>query len=119
MWQSAVTTRRAEVLMQFVFLLQPAVVDELTRKRESSLRQHSFFQLRVHLRRGVDLVARDKGGESKLLDYSLHSLWSHLVNWLHLFPHVESHLNNENYNVFRATTVLSTLHPHGDSVLEQ
>ncbi|KAJ9576044.1 hypothetical protein L9F63_007144, partial [Diploptera punctata] len=34
---------------------------ELTRKRESSLRQHSFFQLRVHLKRGVDLVARDKG----------------------------------------------------------
>lgn len=42
----------------------PVVVDELTRKRESSLRQHSFFQLRVHLRRGVDLVARDKGGTS-------------------------------------------------------
>ncbi|KDR13374.1 hypothetical protein L798_12598 [Zootermopsis nevadensis] len=41
----------------------PAVCDELSRKRESSLRQHSFFQLRVHLRRGVDLVAKDKGGE--------------------------------------------------------
>nr|CAD7570824.1 unnamed protein product [Timema californicum] len=38
-------------------------LDEMTRKRESSLRQHSFFQLRVHLRRGIDLVARDKGGE--------------------------------------------------------
>nr|CAD7199382.1 unnamed protein product [Timema douglasi] len=39
-------------------------LDEMTRKRESSLRQHSFFQLRVHLRRGIDLVARDKGGTS-------------------------------------------------------
>ncbi|EEB15778.1 conserved hypothetical protein [Pediculus humanus corporis] len=34
------------------------------RKRESILRQHSFFQLRVHLKRGVDLIARDKGGTS-------------------------------------------------------
>jgi hypothetical protein len=51
------------MLIHFMSLLQPAAVDELTRKRESSLRQHSFFQLRVHLRRGVDLVARDKGGE--------------------------------------------------------
>ncbi|XP_033608246.1 multiple C2 and transmembrane domain-containing protein isoform X2 [Cryptotermes secundus] len=45
-------------------LAMPAVVDEMTRKRESSLRQHSFFELRVHLRRGVNLVARDKGGTS-------------------------------------------------------
>ncbi|XP_068083885.1 multiple C2 and transmembrane domain-containing protein isoform X1 [Anabrus simplex] len=45
--------------------LDPAtMVDEMTRRRESSLRQHSFFQLRVHLRRGIDLVARDKGGTS-------------------------------------------------------
>ncbi|KAK6643695.1 hypothetical protein RUM43_005205 [Polyplax serrata] len=35
-----------------------------TKKNESCLRQHSFFQLRVHLKRGVDLIARDKGGTS-------------------------------------------------------
>ncbi|XP_063222777.1 multiple C2 and transmembrane domain-containing protein isoform X3 [Bacillus rossius redtenbacheri] len=44
---------------------EPCVpVDEMSRHRESSLRQHSFFQLRVHLRRGLDLVARDKSGTS-------------------------------------------------------
>ncbi|KAL0278275.1 UNVERIFIED_CONTAM: hypothetical protein PYX00_000132 [Menopon gallinae] len=40
------------------------ISDEETRRREAALRQHSFFQLRVHLKRGVDLVARDKGGTS-------------------------------------------------------
>jgi hypothetical protein len=35
---------------------------------------------------------------------------------LHFFPHVESHARNAIYNVFPATTVLSTLHAHGDSV---
>ncbi|XP_046662457.1 LOW QUALITY PROTEIN: multiple C2 and transmembrane domain-containing protein-like [Homalodisca vitripennis] len=38
--------------------------DELTRQKESQLRQHSFFQLRVHLKRGKDLIARDKSGTS-------------------------------------------------------
>ncbi|XP_054277669.1 multiple C2 and transmembrane domain-containing protein-like isoform X2 [Macrosteles quadrilineatus] len=38
--------------------------DDLTRQRESQLRQHSFFQLRVHLKRGKDLIARDKSGTS-------------------------------------------------------
>ncbi|CAH0552190.1 unnamed protein product [Brassicogethes aeneus] len=38
--------------------------DEITRRREQALRQHSFFQLRVHLRRGHRLVAMDKNGLS-------------------------------------------------------
>lgn len=38
--------------------------EEKKRRRESALRQHSFFQLRIHLRRGRDLVARDKSGTS-------------------------------------------------------
>ncbi|XP_049818190.1 multiple C2 and transmembrane domain-containing protein-like isoform X3 [Aethina tumida] len=38
--------------------------DEITRRREQALRQHSFFQLRVHLRRGHGLVAMDKNGLS-------------------------------------------------------
>jgi len=38
------------------------MIDEDTRRRELALRQHSFFQLRVHLKRGEQLVARDKGG---------------------------------------------------------
>lgn len=40
------------------------VVDEDQRRREACLRQNSFFQLRVHLKRGKDLVAKDTGGES-------------------------------------------------------
>lgn len=67
------------MLIHFMSLLQPAAVDELTRKRESSLRQHSFFQLRVHLRRGVDLVARDKGGEWKLLGGQI---WLNLLRFI-------------------------------------
>ncbi|KAG8256518.1 Multiple C2 and transmembrane domain-containing protein 2 [Homalodisca vitripennis] len=42
----------------------PQEKDELTRQKESQLRQHSFFQLRVHLKRGKDLIARDKSGTS-------------------------------------------------------
>ncbi|XP_068895098.1 multiple C2 and transmembrane domain-containing protein isoform X4 [Tenebrio molitor] len=38
--------------------------DEITRRREAALRQHSFFQCRVHLRRGNGLVAMDKNGLS-------------------------------------------------------
>lgn len=38
--------------------------DEAQRKREANLRQHSFFQLRVHLICGNDLVAMDKSGTS-------------------------------------------------------
>ena len=37
---------------------------EQQRRRVAALRQHSFFQLRVHLRRGRNLVAMDKGGTS-------------------------------------------------------
>ncbi|XP_044740729.1 multiple C2 and transmembrane domain-containing protein isoform X2 [Chrysoperla carnea] len=44
-------------------LNEPAA-DEATRKREAALRQHSFFQLRVHLRRGNNLAAMDKNGTS-------------------------------------------------------
>ncbi|KAH8401154.1 hypothetical protein KR009_003342, partial [Drosophila setifemur] len=37
---------------------------ELRRKREAQLRQFVFFQLRVHLKSGTDLVAMDKNGLS-------------------------------------------------------
>ncbi|XP_073960908.1 multiple C2 domain and transmembrane region protein isoform X3 [Choristoneura fumiferana] len=36
--------------------------DESQRHREQQLRQYSFFQLRVHLKRGQNLVAMDKNG---------------------------------------------------------
>ncbi|XP_076267814.1 multiple C2 domain and transmembrane region protein isoform X5 [Rhynchophorus ferrugineus] len=38
--------------------------DEVLRRREATLRQHSFFQLRIYLRRGHGLVAMDKNGLS-------------------------------------------------------
>ncbi|KAI8423758.1 hypothetical protein MSG28_012782 [Choristoneura fumiferana] len=38
--------------------------DESQRHREQQLRQYSFFQLRVHLKRGQNLVAMDKNGTS-------------------------------------------------------
>ncbi|KAL0120550.1 hypothetical protein PUN28_008335 [Cardiocondyla obscurior] len=38
--------------------------DEVTRKREQALRQHAFFQLRLHIRRGANLVAMDRCGAS-------------------------------------------------------
>lgn len=37
--------------------------DEAQKKREIALRQHAFFQLRIHLLSGHDLVAMDKNGE--------------------------------------------------------
>lgn len=36
--------------------------DEAVRKRELVLRQYAFFQLRLHLRRGTNLVAMDRCG---------------------------------------------------------
>lgn len=38
--------------------------EEIQRKREANLRQHAFFQLRVHLISGHELVAMDKNGTS-------------------------------------------------------
>ncbi|XP_055687103.1 multiple C2 and transmembrane domain-containing protein isoform X2 [Lutzomyia longipalpis] len=38
--------------------------DEAQKKREISLRQHAFFQLRIHLISGHNLVAMDKNGTS-------------------------------------------------------
>lgn len=38
-------------------------MDEALQKREQQLRQFSFFQLRVHLKRGQNLVAMDKNGQ--------------------------------------------------------
>lgn len=37
--------------------------DEVTRKRELALRQHAFFQLRLHIRKGANLVAMDRCGK--------------------------------------------------------
>ncbi|KAL1493655.1 hypothetical protein ABEB36_009354 [Hypothenemus hampei] len=45
-------------------LLPLTSADEITRRRENALRQHSFFQLRIFLRRGHGLVAMDKNGLS-------------------------------------------------------
>lgn len=36
--------------------------DDIQRRREAQLRQHSFFQLRIHLLSGHGLVAMDKSG---------------------------------------------------------
>ncbi|XP_016839970.1 multiple C2 and transmembrane domain-containing protein isoform X2 [Nasonia vitripennis] len=38
--------------------------DESARRRELALRQHAFFQLRLHIRRGANLVAMDRCGAS-------------------------------------------------------
>jgi hypothetical protein len=38
--------------------------DEIHRRRENALRQHSFFQLKVHLVSGHNLTAMDKSGTS-------------------------------------------------------
>lgn len=38
--------------------------DEALRRRETCLRQHSFFQLKVHLVSGHNLTAMDKSGTS-------------------------------------------------------
>ncbi|XP_074094466.1 multiple C2 domain and transmembrane region protein isoform X1 [Cotesia typhae] len=38
--------------------------NELARRRELALRQHAFFQLRMHIRRGANLVAMDRCGAS-------------------------------------------------------
>ncbi|XP_046822715.1 multiple C2 and transmembrane domain-containing protein isoform X2 [Vespa crabro] len=40
------------------------VQDEIIRRREIALRQHAFFQLRLHIRRGVNLMAMDRCGAS-------------------------------------------------------
>ncbi|XP_031826652.1 multiple C2 domain and transmembrane region protein isoform X3 [Nomia melanderi] len=39
-------------------------LEEATRRRELALRQHAFFQLRLHIRRGTNLVAMDRCGAS-------------------------------------------------------
>lgn len=41
--------------------------EELARRRELALRQHAFFQLRLHIRRGMNLVAMDRCGEIHFL----------------------------------------------------
>lgn len=38
--------------------------DEVERRRELALRQHAFFQLRLHIRRGANLVAMDRCGKN-------------------------------------------------------
>ncbi|XP_017885909.1 multiple C2 and transmembrane domain-containing protein isoform X3 [Ceratina calcarata] len=38
--------------------------EEASRRRELLLRQHAFFQLRLHIRRGANLVAMDRCGAS-------------------------------------------------------
>ncbi|KAF7989203.1 hypothetical protein HCN44_007733 [Aphidius gifuensis] len=43
---------------------EDTVNDEAARHRELALRQHAFFQLHLHLRRGTNLVAMDRCGAS-------------------------------------------------------
>ncbi|XP_076763941.1 multiple C2 domain and transmembrane region protein isoform X2 [Xylocopa sonorina] len=38
--------------------------EEVARRRELALRQHAFFQLRLHIRKGTNLVAMDRCGAS-------------------------------------------------------
>ncbi|XP_045470133.1 multiple C2 and transmembrane domain-containing protein isoform X3 [Harmonia axyridis] len=45
-------------------LLPASLNNEVDRRREAALREHSFFQLKVHLRRGLRLTAMDKNGLS-------------------------------------------------------
>lgn len=45
-------------------LLPLQTTDESARRREAALRQHSFFQMRIHLKRGHGLAAMDKNGTS-------------------------------------------------------
>ncbi|XP_076545990.1 multiple C2 domain and transmembrane region protein isoform X3 [Osmia lignaria lignaria] len=40
------------------------ILEETARRRELALRQHAFFQLRLHIRRGASLVAMDRCGAS-------------------------------------------------------
>uniref|UniRef100_A0A8D8MGQ2 Multiple C2 and transmembrane domain-containing protein 2 n=1 Tax=Cacopsylla melanoneura TaxID=428564 RepID=A0A8D8MGQ2_9HEMI len=40
------------------------LAEELARTKANQLRQYSFFQLKIHLKRGRDLIARDKTGTS-------------------------------------------------------
>ncbi|XP_065369940.1 multiple C2 and transmembrane domain-containing protein isoform X1 [Calliphora vicina] len=44
--------------------LEHLQAEEMRRKKEAQLRQYVFFQLRVHLKSGSDLVAMDKNGLS-------------------------------------------------------
>lgn len=41
------------------------LTSEHARRRELALRQHAFFQLRLHIRRGANLVAMDRCGKCK------------------------------------------------------
>ncbi|OWR48140.1 Multiple C2 and transmembrane domain-containing protein 2 [Danaus plexippus plexippus] len=46
------------------FLKVQVEPDEGQKLREQQLRQYSFFQLRIHLKRGQNLIAMDKNGTS-------------------------------------------------------
>ncbi|XP_044745710.1 multiple C2 and transmembrane domain-containing protein-like isoform X2 [Coccinella septempunctata] len=45
-------------------LLPASSNNEVAHRREAALKEHSFFQLKVHLRRGLRLTAMDKNGLS-------------------------------------------------------
>lgn len=49
--------------------------EELARRRELALRQHAFFQLRLHIRRGMNLVAMDRCGEIESFPFSFFLLF--------------------------------------------
>lgn len=46
-----------------IIFLQIHSNNEVARRREAALREHSFFQLKVNLRRGLRLTAMDKNGK--------------------------------------------------------
>lgn len=56
------STRFQHKLISLISLFYQS--DEVIKRREAALRQHSFFQLKVHLVSGHNLVAMDKSGTS-------------------------------------------------------
>lgn len=60
---------RFELIIFSSRLLQ--IMDDMVQKREQQLRQYSFFQLRIHLKRGQNLVAMDKNGQWLTADGSM------------------------------------------------
>lgn len=59
--------------------------DEATRKREQALRQHAFFQLRLHIRRGTNLVAMDRCGTKFQISFFFSDLCFAKLHFLNIF----------------------------------
>lgn len=64
--------------------------DEDARRRELALRQHAFFQLRLHIRRGVNLVAMDRCGNFTILN-----IISLISKWIFIKTHRDCRCEND------------------------